>query len=273
MLLATGLALFAAVLHAGWNLAVKQSGDRLLTTWAMFSWGAIVCVPLLLLVGMPGWQVVPYLAGSAVVHGFYVWMLTRAYDLGDFSVAYPIARGGGALIAAVGGILFLNDELSLLAGIGGCIAVAGLMSLARLRTSGPALFAALATAVTIGTYTLIDSTGAREANGAGYGLATSIVSTLGVTVLGVVRGKTPVLLPAMKSRRIAIGGIASAAAYTAVLIAVRHAPVGYVACLRESSVVLGAVGGWWLLKEPMARGRIVSACIVAAGVAVLVVGG
>lgn len=273
MLLATGLALFAAVLHAGWNLAVKQSDDRLLTTWAMFTWGAIVCVPVLVFVGMPGWHVLPYLVGSAIVHGFYVWMLTRAYDLGDFSVAYPIARGGGALVAALGGLLLLDDELSPLAIAGGCIAVAGLMSLARLRSSGPALLAALATAATIGTYTVIDSTGAREADGAGYGLATSIVSTLGVSVLGMAKGRSRELLPAMRSRRVAIGGIASAAAYTAVLVAVRHAPVGYVACLRESSVVLGAVGGWWLLKEPMARGRIISACVVAAGVAVLVAGG
>ena len=36
-------------------------------------------------------------------------------------------------------------------------------------------------------------------------------------------------------------------AYTLVLVAVRHAPVGYVTMLRESSVVLGAVVGWlWL---------------------------
>lgn len=270
MLLATGLALFAAVLHAGWNLAVKRSEDRFVTTWAMFCWGAIACVPVLFVTGLPGWQVTPYLLGSAFVHGFYAWLLTKAYDLGDFSVAYPIARGGGAMLAAIGGIVLLDDDMSALSIAGGCIAIAGLLSLARLRSSGPALLAALATAVTIGAYTLFDSTGARHADGAGYGLTITIASAFSVAVPAILMRRTSKLLPAMQSRSVALGGIASAAAYTAVLIAVRHAPVGYVACLRESSVVLGALGGWLLLKEPMARGRIVSAVVVACGVALLV---
>ena len=32
---------------------------------------------------------------------------SRAYHHGDFSFAYPLARGGGALLAAIGGVLFL----------------------------------------------------------------------------------------------------------------------------------------------------------------------
>ena len=50
-----------------------------------------------------------------------------------------------------------------------------------------------------------------------------------------------------------------------VLAAVRLAPVGYVAALRESSVVLGAVGGWLLLHERLGRARLVSSVVVAAG--------
>ena len=41
-----------------------------------------------------------------------------------------------------------------------------------------------------------------------------------------------------------------------VLAAVRLAPVGYVAALRESSVVLGALAGWLFLHERMGRARL-----------------
>ncbi len=56
-----------------------------------------------------------------------------------------------------------------------------------------------------------------------------------------------------------------------VLVAVRLAPVGYVAMLRESSIVIGAVAGWLLLKEHLGRHRVVSSVVIAAGMGLLVV--
>jgi drug/metabolite transporter (DMT)-like permease len=56
------------------------------------------------------------------------------------------------------------------------------------------------------------------------------------------------------------------------MIAYQHAPVGYVATLRESSVVLAAFAGWKMLDEGDHRRRITSALIVLVGLAVLVTG-
>jgi drug/metabolite transporter (DMT)-like permease len=55
------------------------------------------------------------------------------------------------------------------------------------------------------------------------------------------------------------------------LIAVRSAPVGYVATLRETSVVLSALAGWQLLGERLGRTRLASSAIVVAGLIGLVV--
>ena len=68
-----------------------------------------------------------------------------------------------------------------------------------------------------------------------------------------------------------LSGACLTAAYGLVLIAVRHAPVGYVAALRESSVVIGALLGWLLLKEPLGRRRLRSSIVVAAGLVALVI--
>ena len=59
-------------------------------------------------------------------------------------------------------------------------------------------------------------------------------------------------------------------AYSMVLAGVRLAPVGYVASLRESSVVLGAAAGWLLLHERLGRARLASALVVTAGLVLLV---
>jgi drug/metabolite transporter (DMT)-like permease len=59
-------------------------------------------------------------------------------------------------------------------------------------------------------------------------------------------------------------------AYSMVLAGVKLAPVGYVAALRESSVVLGAAAGWLLLHERLGRARLASSLIVTAGLVLLV---
>jgi drug/metabolite transporter (DMT)-like permease len=78
------------------------------------------------------------------------------------------------------------------------------------------------------------------------------------------------LLATPERTRIALGGIAAVTAYSMVLAAVRLAPVGYVAALRESSVVLAALAGWLLLHERLGRARLVSSAVVAAGLILLI---
>ena len=113
MVLATVLALVAAVLHAAWNLLIKTAEERDLAAWGQFVFGGVVLLPVLVVTGLPSVEAVPFLAASAVVHVFYVRALVAAYHHGDFSLAYPLARGGGALTAAVLGVIALGDGLGL----------------------------------------------------------------------------------------------------------------------------------------------------------------
>jgi multidrug transporter EmrE-like cation transporter len=123
---ATFLALGSAALHAAWNLLVKTSSDRLIAAWGLYATGGLLFLPVFLVIDLPGGDTLPFLAASSVVHVVYIVALTRAYEHGDFSFAYPLARGGGALFAAVGGVLFLADSLSGLAWLAIAIVVGGL---------------------------------------------------------------------------------------------------------------------------------------------------
>lgn len=276
MLLATALALVAAVLHASWNMLVKQSADRRLALWGQFVIGGSISAVVLLIWSVLGgapniaWQ---WAIISGATHVPYILLLSRAYDRGDFSMSYPIVRGGGALAAAAGGVIFLNDELSAISWFGIALVVVGLLVLAR-SGSWYVVGAALSVASTIAIYSVVDGHGTRQSNAIAYALALNVAASV-LTTLWVASTRRREMLPTLRSNWKTMGaaGIASTFAYTLIMIAYQHAPVGYVGALRESSVVIAAFAGWKMLNEDDHRRRITSALIVLAGLCVLVAGG
>ena len=273
MLAATFLALGSAALHAGWNLLIKTSDRMLLAAWGQYLVGGLLFVPVLFVIGAPDAKAVPFLVGSSAIHVIYVLALVRAYEHGDFSFAYPIARGGGALLAAFGGVLFLGDHLSGLAWLAIAVVVGGLASLVRPHVTRLALLWAGLTAATIGTYTTFDAAGARRSTGFSYGITLVFGAGVGLSVFLLATGRGAGIGAAVRADwlRYLVGGACATLAYCLVLAGVRLAPVGYVAALRESSVVLGAGAGWLFLHERLGRARLVSAAVVAAGLVLLIV--
>jgi len=274
MLTATLLALAAAVLHAGWNLLVKQSGDRWLSLWGIFFVaGVLASVVFVAIRAMPavGWW---FAGATGLVHIAYLAGLARAYDHGDFSVSYPIARGGGALLAAIGGVVLLGDHLSPLSAAGIGVVVGGLALLA-IGQGHVQLAPALGVAATIGVYTLLDAEGTRRTDTNAYAMAVYMTTAAATTAWGLARGRRRAMTTALRRNwpMFAVGGAASALAYAMVLAAIRLAPVGYVTALRESSVVLAALAGWHFLGETQVHRRLVAAGVVLVGLVLLVGGG
>ena len=275
MLLATVLALSAAVLHASWNVAVKQSADRRMAMWGQFTMSGIACAVLL-----AGWAIVGELpdiawrwaALSGAMHVPYIALLASAYRRSDFSMSYPVARGLGALSAAFAGMVVLGDRLSPLSTVGVLVVGGGLMALAR-TGSLRALAPAIAVGLVIGTYSVVDAHGVRQSNAAGYTMAI-LVSAAVVTTAWVTATTPRQVLPAVRDhwRTMAMTGAASTVAYGLVMAALQHAPVGYVSSLREASVVIAAFAGWRLLDEGDHRRRIAEAAVVFSGLALLVGG-
>ena len=150
MLTATILALVAAVLHAAWNLSVKQSvGDRFIALWGqLFIAGLLAAVVLAVGGGIPASGFI-WAGLSGLTHVPYCILLARADSVGDFSLAYPIARGGGALLAGIGGILLLGDSFTPVGVLGMLVVAAGLFALAG-RGASAQVIVALGVAGTIG---------------------------------------------------------------------------------------------------------------------------
>ena len=273
MLIATFCALGAAVLHAGWNLSLKQSGDRFVAAALQFLAGGLLFLPVAVYLGLPTGEAALCLGISTLIHLLYVICLVRAYGGGDFSLAYPLARGSGALLAALGGALFLGDLVPPVAVVGMVVAGVGLFSLVQRRSGSRAQVWAVATGCLIASYTLVDTVGARDSNGAAYAMAEALTVGLALTIVAVGIGRTKLLIASARQfwpRHIG-AGIASTLAYGLVLVAVGYAPVGYVAVLRESSVVFGSLAGWFLLKERLGLRRAASSMVVLAGIGTMIV--
>ncbi len=271
MLIATTFALTAAVLHAVWNLLAKRAADPFLALWGQFACAGLIGLVGLAITGGPGAEAWPYAVLGGVIHIPYLAALAHAYHHGDFSLAYPIARGGGALIAAAGGVLLLGDDLNAVA-IAAIVIVAGGLALLSWGAQGKQVWLALFVAATIGAYTVTDSHGARITDVVAYSAAAFACSGTGITIYGLARGRGCQLVDSIPStwRRYVLTGVVTVLTYGLVLAAVRHAPVGYVAALRESSVVLAAIVGWRFLGEAHGGRRLVASAIVVAGLVLLI---
>jgi drug/metabolite transporter (DMT)-like permease len=241
--------------------------------WGQMFAGAIVSGIILLFAGWPPNLMLWPAIASGVIHVAYIAALAHAYNVGDFSVTYPIARGTGALLAAIAGVIFVNDTLSWLSAGGIAIAIGGIYVLAG-HADSQHVRAGLMVAATIGAYSVIDGYGSRETGGNLYPLVLFLSIGIFLTVAGIATGRTREMTKALKSttHKFFIAGSASVLTYWMVLIAMQRAPVGYVTALRESSVVIVALIGTRYLGESDAKRRISAAGIVVVGLAVLIAG-
>ncbi len=269
------LALCAACLHATWNLAVKRSSvDRFHALLGQVVLGAPLGGIVFVALGGLEASAWPWAALSGLIHVPYFVLLTRAYDHGDFSQVYPLARGTGALAAGIGGVVVLDDRIGLWSAAAIAVVLGGLGALVG-RAPGRAAAVALAVGAIIGAYTLADSQGSRASGVAYYGLATGVMACLAVSIYAVASGRYRGFGTALRTEwpQMLLGGIAQKLTYTFVLAAVRMAPVGFVTALRETSVVVAVLLGWRVLGERGARRRLIASAIVLVGVVALITAG
>ncbi len=268
--------LFAALLHAAWNAAVKAQSDPLIgMAWMSVASGvaAGLAVPL---TGVPVAAAWPYLLVSTAIHTIYNLLLAMAYRHGDFSRVYPIARGGAPLMVTFVSLVFLREELGDLALIAIGLILLAIIGVAWRRTTFEAtddrslLYAGL-TACSICAYTIADGLGGRAAGDPiAYAVWLFFLDawpTIGV-VLWLRRGRF-LQAPGRGIAQSLTGGLLSMLAYAIVIWAIVHAPVAVVAALRESSILFGALIGLFVLRERPGRVRIAAMVLLAAAVALL----
>src|SRR5712692_3581088 len=126
-LTAIGLLLVAAMMHTTCNMIVKRAREKQVFTLCSTVAGVIIFSPLLLTSATLPISVWPYLVSSALVEAIYYITLIRAYENGDFSLVYPIARGAAPAFLVLWTALFLGERPRFYGLIGIALLVAGLV--------------------------------------------------------------------------------------------------------------------------------------------------
>ena len=261
---ALGLALAAAGLHALWNLLLARERDTEATTAVSL----VVFVAALAPLAAATWRVegaaVPYIVASAALELAYIALLAAAYRRFELSLVYPLARGLAPVLTLVIVVVVVGASPS--GGeIAGVAAVAGGILLVRgVRRSARGSGLAVVIAAAISGYTVVDRYGIRHANAAPYLLLVMLGPAIAYP-LTVGRAR----LAAAVRPIAAVIGVASAATYLLVLLALRLASAPSVSAVRETSVVIAVVLARVFLQEPVGVRRLAGAATVVGGVALL----
>jgi phosphonate utilization associated putative membrane protein len=273
-----GFVLFGALLHASWNALVKSSADKALDTALIHLLGSFVAVPISLVIGWPPAASWPFIAASVTIHIGYYIALTGAYKHGDLGLTYPLMRGTAPLLVALSASAVLGESLSPLAWAGVLGVSCGVLALGLSRhalNSPRAVGFALANAVVIAVYTVVDALGARASgNPLQYVVALFVLDGWPFALMVFARRGGAVVWPYARTRWpvATMAAIASLGSYGIALWAMTRAPVATVAALRETSVLFAAVLGSWFLKEAFNTRRAIGTAAIVAGVMALRMG-
>ena len=264
--------LFAAFLHAAWNAVVKV-GTSKIGAMLVVSIAEIVIGVLVVLLRPPvapaAW---PWIIAASCTHLCYKSFLTFAYERGDLSRVYPIARGAAPMLVALVGAATLPDAVSrheyagiLVLGLGILLMARGVFRSQEDRRLLPfALGSALATA----TYTMIDGLGARVSGEAVGYVGWIFIGGGALFSLAMLLWKGLGVIPRQPRDWVlgTAGSIASYGAYGVSIWAMTLAPIAVVAALRETSILFAVLIGWLVFGERMDRPKWAAVALIVGGV-------
>jgi len=290
------IVLVAAVLHATWNYWAKRAGGGLPFVYLV---GLLINAGYIPVIAVYWYFKHPSLPPIALVAIFvsgilktgYSLFLQRGYRSGDFSLIYPLARGTGPLLSALGAILIFGERPSAVALLGALVIVGSIFWLAgghqwfrafndplhpknATQAARRAAIYGITSGVFIAAYTLWDK------RGVGHLMIAPLIYDAGTALTQLIllapfawrrRGEVAREWREHRANAFIMAG-ASPVGYVLILTAMQFTPVSYVAPAREISILIGMFFGARFLKEADARRRVWAAAAMVAGIVALALG-
>ncbi len=284
---AIALILVAAVAHASWNLFSKQAAvtGAVAFLWLLAAGATVAYVPVVagdVLISPPrltGLSFV-FLVGTGVLQSAYFLFLQLGYGLGDLSVVYPVGRGTGALLAALGGISLLGERpgpvaiAGIAAIIGGVVLVGMPGAAGQQRPNAKAVSFALVTGLFVASYTIWDKYAVGTLHTPPILQGYAAFPVMAIVFTPVVARDRHRVAQVWREFRPQVTGAALLAplAYMLVLAALSFTAVSAVAPAREVSVLFGVLLGGRLLGETGLARRLCGAAAIVAGIIAIAIG-
>jgi drug/metabolite transporter (DMT)-like permease len=283
-----GLVLISAFLHAWWSVSIKGSRDPIsfnvlqeATALALFA--ALLPFVELSEISPRVWRL---LAATGVAHSLYFYWMSRAYEHGDLTLVYPIARSTPAILPLVA-VPLLGESISPAGGFGIALVVAGMWlvyagaGLERAALASPAARYALLTLAATVVYSFVDKSAMVQLAAdpwsspvprpLAYCVLLSTACAVGFVPLALLRRRPREIAAAARTDfgAATLASLVSFASYGLILAALETSQVSYVVAARQTSVLFAlGLGVLWLRERP-GRPRLAGGLATVAGVALI----
>ena len=261
-------------IHAVVNAIVKGGKDKMAGRAITDGSSAIILLPAILFVPWPSGAWV-WLAASAALHALYLYALIRAYQVADFSAAYPVLRGTAPLVTALVTLGLLRQpanwhQVAGIAFIGGAM----FLLVAGRHLGRGALGWSVLTGFTIAGYTVIDAAGVRAAPApASYIVWLFVImGAVVVAMFGAIGRGAMITAARQQWRPGVIAGALSIVTYGLALTALSLGPTAPLAALRETGMVTALAISILVMGERATPGRIGAVFAILAGAALILAG-
>jgi drug/metabolite transporter (DMT)-like permease len=280
-LAALALVLLASVLHACWNYLAKSARNTTAFLWWALLFGSLgygIFIFGTTSVDLPRKVWLLYALSISAEVGYLI-TLTRGYAGGDLSLVYPVARGSAPIFVTLWSALFLGERLPLVGYVGIGMMVGGVYVASSQQSSYPslsglknnALLWALISGVFVSVYSFLDKLIVESLSPLVYNFwvyAGMTILWAPLVWLGSSRMAHQNLSEVRENLpRILVGSAMTIGSYVCALVALTMTSASYVVAGRGTSVIIGAVLGWLVLKESVGRVRVFGAGLMVAGLA------
>ena len=266
------LIFFAAFLHALWNIIIKSLNNSLVGVAVKIFFQSIIFTPIIFFVPLPEGITWFYLICSLLLHSLYFILLGIMYNKEDLTFIYPVARGCAPIFVTILSFIFLKDTIPFFGIVGILITCLALILISinnfntkiDFKTIGISIFIAFI----ISIYTFSDGAGDRSVNNS----LTFIVwnfflgGWISIGYVYLIDKESLFKLKIKELLLILCATIISFSAYAIIIWSMKYEPFGFVASMRESSIIFASLVGLILLREKIGYIRIISGILFFIGV-------
>jgi drug/metabolite transporter (DMT)-like permease len=280
---ATLLVVLSAATHAYWNFLLKRSGGTQLFVGLSKVSEVAMFAPIFLVFVVPQFTELHGLVPLAMVGAAFVLVnyvcLAWAYSHGDLSFVYPLARGSILLFLPFLAFATVGERVSTEGALALAVIVCGIVALqlpslewrafaslgTRLRS--PATMFALLAAFAAACYTLWDKHAVQRVPAFAYMYLYTVITAAAYAAFIWRKYPRDQIAAQWRHHRGAIlqVGFFNITSYLLVLFALRTGTSSYVIALRQLSIAVGVLLGWWLLREQVSLPKRVGVALIVVG--------
>jgi drug/metabolite transporter (DMT)-like permease len=269
-------AALSAVFHAGWNILARQHDRPAECLAAMAIATASLCLVILPLSGLPRFEAWPWLAAASITNVLYLRLLGRAYAQHDFCAVYGIVRATVPAILFLVGALYLGEKTEWAGQLGLATVTASILIFAIAGGAAYRLgYKTIARSTSVGLILaggiFLDVQGIRAAgNGfidvVAYAAAGSFLTAAGMLAVTAVNGGNVISVLVNNAARCYAGAALLLVAYLLGMWAYAQGPIGLVAPIRESSILVAGALAVFILRDKVTYGQWAAMVLATVGI-------